>query len=136
MNVTAEGIWFIEYEDGTVHGPLHNLITQAGLGLIASSISNLSSPYLLVGDDNSPGETITEIFRKPVSSVTCTAGEVRFRTQLVPADCNGNHNKMAIVIGGTDVAGTGTMLNLLTQPWSKNGNTVLTIEARITITGN
>ncbi|MZP28683.1 hypothetical protein GTO91_02980 [Heliobacterium undosum] len=135
MKVNVKGEWFFEYSDGTIKGPLNNFITQAGFGLIAQNIGLLPSPYLVIGDDTAPGETIAELLRKPVSSVSQSGNQVRFRTQLLPGEANGDHRKVSIFVGATDVAGTGTMLNLLVQPWSKSANTVLTVEARITVKG-
>ncbi|MCW2278744.1 hypothetical protein [Heliophilum fasciatum] len=132
-NVKLKGEWFFEEEGGAVSGPLFNSITSAGLLLLSQTIAELPSPYLVVGDDSAPGETIVEVLRKPVSTIIVSGSLIRFRTQILQGECNGDHTKAAIFIGGTDVAGSGTMLNLLTQPWSKAGNTVLTVEARITI---
>ncbi|MBC9785903.1 hypothetical protein H1S01_15565 [Heliobacterium chlorum] len=129
-----KGEWFFEVEGGAVIGPLSNFITSAGMLLLAQTVSNLPSPYLVVGDDLASGETITEVIRKPVSTIVVSGYQIRFRTQLLQNEGNGNHSKAAIFIGGTNVTGTGTMLNLLSQPWSKTSNTILTIETRITIT--
>ncbi|MBC9786766.1 hypothetical protein H1S01_20485, partial [Heliobacterium chlorum] len=71
-----------------------------------------------------------------VSSIIVSRNQVRFRTQFLSGEANGDHQKAAIFIGGTDVAGIGTMLNLLTQPWSKSSNMVLTVETRITISAS
>ncbi|MCW2279113.1 hypothetical protein [Heliophilum fasciatum] len=132
---SVKGEWFFEYEDGTVTGPFSNFITQAGLELIAQSLIDLPSLYIAIGDDTAPGETMIEIMRKPVSSATRTYNQVRIRTQLMQVEAVGDHNKAAIFTGATGTAGSGTMLNLLVQPWSKASNTILTVEARITVSG-
>ncbi|MTV49839.1 hypothetical protein GJ688_12740 [Heliobacillus mobilis] len=112
---------------------MNNFITEAGLRLIADSIQSLPSPFLVIGDDNDPGETITEVLRKPVSSISRTGNQVRFRTQFLQQEAVGDHRKIAVFTGATDTPGTGTMLNLLVKPWSKTANTLLTVEARITV---
>ena len=132
-SIGIKGEWFFEYGDGTAIGPLDNFMTGAGLAKVAQWIEEAAGAYLVVGDDTAPGETITEVFRKAVSSVTRTAALVRFRTQLLAGECNGDHEKVCIYIGGSATPGTGTMLNLLKQPWSKAGNTALTVECRITV---
>lgn len=131
----VKGEWFLEYEDGTVVGPIGNFITTAGKAAIAGLIAAINSPYLVVGDDVAAGDTITEVFRKEVSAVTQDGAMVRFRTVLLASECNGNHQKAAIFYGAGAGAGTGTMLNLLVSPWSKASNTQLTLESRITVTG-
>ena len=132
-NIKVKGEWFFEYEDGTIEGPFFNFITTVGLTKIAEGIENLFSPYVVIGDDATAGETITEVFRKPVSAVNRTGNLVRFRTQLLPGEANGNHNKVSIFVEASDAQGTGKMLNLLLQPWSKADNTALTVETRITV---
>ena len=132
-SVKIKGEWFFIYEDGTSAGPLGNFMTGAGLAKVAQWIEEAIGAYLVVGDDAAPGETITEVFRKAVSAVTRTAALVRFRTQLLASECNGSHEKVCIFINGSATPGTGTMLNLLKQPWSKAGNTALTVECRITV---
>lgn len=130
---TIKGEWFFEYSDGSIEGPFSNFITTAGLGQTAEILKGLASPFLVIGDDTAPGETITELFRKAVSVVTCDGPMVRFRTQLLASECNGDHQKAAIYYGASSSPGTGTMYNLLVKPWSKASNTTLTIESRITI---
>ncbi|MFZ5645820.1 MAG: hypothetical protein ACOY46_19865 [Bacillota bacterium] len=133
--IKVKGEWFFEYEGGRREGPFSNFITAAGLAKIAEGIENYSAPYLVIGDDTASGETIVETFRKAVSAVTRSGNVIRFRTQLLPGEANGNHQKVAIYTGAADTPGTGTMFNLLKQPWSKAANTVLTVEARITVQG-
>ena len=132
-NIEVKGEWFFEYEDGSIEGPFLNFITTAGLAKIAEGIEKMSSPYIVVGDDAAAGEAITEVFRKPVSTVNRTGNLVRFRTQLLPTECNGNHSKVSIFVEASDSPGTGVMLNILVQPWSKADNTALTVETRITV---
>ena len=134
-SVRIKGEWFFEYGDGRVAGPLENFMTSAGLATVAQWLEEASGAYLAVGDDTAPGETITEVFRKAVSAVTRNASLVRFRTQLLAGECNGDHKKACIYLGGSATPGTGTMLNLLAQPWSKTANNALTVECRITVAG-
>ncbi len=133
-NIKLKGEWFFEY-DGLRVGPFFNSFPTDGLAKIAEQIQVFSSPYLVVGDDTAPAYAITEVFRKPVSAVTRDANLVRFRTQLLTSECNGDHQKTCIYVEAADGPGTGMMLNMLTQPWSKASNTTLTIECRITVQG-
>jgi len=129
----VEAEWYFEHENGPTLGPFFNSFPAAGLAKLAECIENFSSPYLVIGDDAAAGYIITEVFRKPVSAITRTGNLVRFRTQLLTTEANGDHQKVCIYVEGTDVEGTGTMLNLLKQPWSKADNTVLTVECKITV---
>lgn len=132
LNVKCE--WFIYDESGRLlRGPLINFVTAAGLAAIAGAIETLTTPYLVIGDDTAAGETITETYRKAVSSVTRDGPIVRFRTQLLSGEGNGDHEKASIFINATGTAGTGTMLNLLVQPWSKTSAQILTVEAKFTV---
>ncbi|MEA4924937.1 MAG: hypothetical protein VB084_06435 [Syntrophomonadaceae bacterium] len=134
-NIKVKGEWYFEFENGSIEGPFSNFITTAGLAKIAELLSGASAPFLVVGDDMADGETINEIFRKPVSAVTRSGALIRYRTQLLTSECNGDHQKVSIYLEAAENAGTGIMLNLLKQPWSKAGNTTLTVECRITIQG-
>ncbi len=129
---SVKGEWYFEH-NGLIEGPFFNGFPPAGLAKIAEKIQGFSAPYLVIGDDTASGYTITEAFRKAVSAITRSGNIIRFRTQLLPTEANGNHQKVSLYIEGTGVAGTGTMLNLLKQPWSKAGNTTLTVECRITV---
>lgn len=125
--------WYFEYQDGTVKGPFFNDFTPEGLAKVAELIQGASSPYLVIGDDTAPGFTITEVFRKPVSVVTRDNNVVRFRTQLLTSEGNGNHQKTCIFIEASDTPGTGVMLNMLRQLWSKTNLMILAVECRITV---
>ena len=127
--------WFFEYEDGSVKGPFLNSFPPGGLARIAEGIKTFSSPYLVVGDDTAPGYAITEAYRKPVSVVTRDANVVRFRTQLLTAEGNGEHQKTCIYVEAADSPGTGVMLNMLRQLWSKTNLMILAVECRITAQG-
>lgn len=133
-NFKVKGQWFFEC-NGQISGPFSNFVTSAGIAKIAESVKNLASPYLVVGDDTASGETITEVFRKAVSIITREENMVRFRTQLLPGEANGDHQKVSLFIEASDTPGTGTMFNLLKQPWSKAANSALTVECRITVEG-
>ena len=125
--------WFFEHEDGSKQGPFYNSFSPEGLAKVAELIQGVSSPYLVIGDDTSPGFVITEAFRKPVSVVTRDDNVVRFRTQLLSTEANGDHQKTCIFIEASDTPGTGVMLNLLRQTWSKTNLMILAVECRITV---
>jgi len=131
--VKLKSEWYFEYEDGTVKGPFFNDFTPAGLAKVAEGIQNFSSPYLVIGDDTAPGYVITEVFRKPVSVVTRDDNVVRFRTQLLSTEGNGDHQKTCIYVEASDTPGTGVMLNMLRQLWSKTNLMILAVECRITV---
>ena len=125
--------WYLEYEDGTVVGPLHNYVTSAGLGIAAQKVAGLSSPYLVIGDDLAEGDTIAEVFRKSVSVVTQLGNAIRLRTVLLAGEGNGQHQKTCIFTDATDASGSGTMFNLLKVPWGKENQMILTVECRLTL---
>ena len=127
--------WYFEYQDGSVKGPFLNSFPPAGLAKTAELLQAASSPYLVIGDDTSPGFVITEVFRKPVSVVTRDNNVVRFRTQLLTSEGNGDHQKTCIFIEASDTPGTGVMLNMLRQLWSKTNLMILAVECRITVEG-
>ena len=127
--------WFFEHEDGSREGPFYNSFSPEGLAKIAELLQVASSPYLVIGDDTSPGFVITEVFRKPVSVVTRDDNVVRFRTQLLSTEGNGDHQKTCIFIEASDTPGTGVMLNMLRQLWSKTNLMILAVECRITVQG-
>lgn len=125
--------WYFEHQDGSIEGPFLNSFPPGGLAKIAEGIKIFSSPYLVVGDDTEEGYAITEAFRKPVSVVTRDANVVRFRTQLLTSEGNGDHQKTCIYVEAADSPGTGVMLNMLKQLWSKTSQMILAVECRITI---
>jgi hypothetical protein len=127
--------WFFEHEDGSREGPFYNSFSPEGLARIAEGIKSFSSPYLVVGDDTEEGFAITEVFRKPVSVVTRDLNVVRFRTQLLTSEGNGDHQKTCIYVEASDTPGTGVMLNMLRQLWSKTNLMILAVECRITVEG-
>jgi hypothetical protein len=125
--------WFFEYEDGHIEGPFFNSFPPGGLNKVAELIYGTSSPYLVLGDDTAEGFVITEVYRKPVSLVTRDDNVVRFRTQLLTSEGNGDHQKTCIFVEAADSPGTGVMLNMLRQLWSKTNNMILAVECRITV---
>jgi len=127
--------WYFEHEDGFIEGPYFNSFSPAGLAKIAEGIKALAAPYLVVGDDTDEGYIITEAFRKPVSVVTRDENVVRFRTQLLTSEGNGDHQKTCIYVEAADSPGTGVMLNMLREPWSKTNVMILAVECRITVQG-
>ncbi len=125
--------WFFEHEDGSREGPFYNSFSPEGLEFAARLLQGSSSPYLVIGDDTAEGYGIDEVFRKPVSVVARDDNVVRFRTQLLTAEGNGDHQKTCIYVEGTDTPGTGIMLNMLRELWSKTERMILTVECRITV---
>ena len=131
--ISLKSEWYLEYEDGTVVGPLHNYVTSAGLGIAAQKVAGLSSPYLVIGDDLAEGDTIAEVFRKSVSVVTQLGNAIRLRTVLLAGEGNGQHQKTCIFTDATDASGSGTMFNLLKVPLGKENQMILTVECRLTL---
>ncbi|MDD4776027.1 MAG: hypothetical protein PHG75_05920 [Syntrophomonas sp.] len=131
--ISLKSEWYLEYEDGTVIGPLQNYVTSAGLGIAAQKVAGLSSPYLVIGDDIAEGDTIAEVFRKSVSVVTQLGNAIRLRTVLLAGEGNGQHQKTCIFTDATDAPGSGTMFNLLKVPWGKENQMILTVECRLTL---
>lgn len=125
--------WYFEYENNTFSGPFYNDFSPTGLARVAEGIQNFPSPYLVVGDDQDGGFVLTEVFRKPVSIITRNDNMVRFRTQLLSTECNGDHRKTCIFTEASDTPNTGTMLNMLRQLWSKTDQMILAVECRITV---
>lgn len=134
-NLKVISEWYFEYEDGSVKGPFFNSFPPEGLAAIAEGIKVFSSPYLVLGDDTAEGFVITEVYRKPVSLVTRDDNVVRFRTQLLTSEGNGDHQKTCIYVEAADSPGTGVMLNMLRQLWSKSNMMILAVECRITVQG-
>lgn len=131
--------WYFEYNGAgipRIHrtlGPYYNDFSPEGLARIAQSIQELPSPYLVIGDDEDAGFTITEVFRKPVSVVTQDGNMVRFRTQLLSTEGNGDHEKTCIYVEAADSPGTGIMINMLRELWSKTDKMILAVECRIIV---
>lgn len=127
--------WYFEYGNGLVKGPFFNDFTPSGLDYVAGLLEYSSSPYLVLGDDTAAGWGINEVFRKPVSVVTRDQNMLRFRTQLLSTEGNGDHNKTCIFVEASNSPGTGIMLNMLRQLWSKTNKMILAVECRITVEG-
>lgn len=125
--------WYFEYSSGLTLGPFFNDFSPEGLAWAAGCLETASSPYLVIGDDADAGFAIAEEFRKPVSVVTRDSNVVRFRTQLLTSEGNGNHQKTCIFIEAADIPGTGIMLNMLRELWSKTNKMILAVECRITV---
>jgi len=94
--ISLKSEWYLEYGDGKVFGPLKNYVTSAGLSIAAQKLAGLSSPYLVIGDDTTEGDTISEVYRKAVSVVTQSGNMIRFRTVLLAGEGNGQHQKTCI----------------------------------------
>jgi hypothetical protein len=126
--------WYFEYSDGRILGPFFNDFSPDGLAWAARALQQASSPYLVVGDDTDAGWEIVEVFRKPVSVITRDGNVVRFRTQLLSTECNGeDHQKTCIFVEAADSPGTGVMLNMLRDAWNKSSQMALAVECRITV---
>jgi len=130
--------WYFEYKAGNGRvcktlGPYYNDFSPVGLAWVANRLEIASSPYLVVGDDDAAGWDIAEEFRKPVSVVTRDDNVVRFRTQLLTGEGNGDHQKTCIFVEAADSSGTGIMLNMLRELWSKTDKMILAVECRITV---
>lgn len=123
--------WFLIYEDEHEEALGPNAIVD--LDFVGASIAGMATPYLVVGDDEEAGNTLTEVFRKAVSNVIQSGGLIRFRTQLLGNEGNGDHKKLSIFRGATGVPGSGSMFNLLRINWSKAAGVILTVECRITV---
>ena len=132
MQIRSE--WFFEWGGGVTEGPFFNAITPAGYSLVAELISHEPAPWLALGQDTSDTFDLGETFRKPVSLVSQDWTVVRFRTQLVPTDANGTHQKLSILLRASETpGGTELMFNQLKQPFTKASNQLLTVECRIYI---
>ncbi|BCJ86445.1 hypothetical protein [Effusibacillus dendaii] len=141
-SIAIRGDWLFTYEDGMVI-EAKNLITQAGLNLLASLLINEQSNslpfHLAMGIGTTAaaaGDTKlqTETFRKIVSAKSRQANMARIRTFLLSGEANGNFNEFGIFVAGTDAKDSGTLLNRLVTPISKTAQTVLTVECRLTFT--
>lgn len=139
-SLKVSGEWDFIYEDGTVITK-KNLITQAGLNLLASLLINAQTNdipfYLGIGTGASAAvSTDTKLqaegFRKIASSLTTQGSMARIRTFLLSSEANGNWWEFGIFVAGTNLSDSGTLLNHLVTPISKASNQALTIECRIT----
>lgn len=134
FNITCD--WtFTDLVTGQKYGPFSNAVAPTGAEDVAALLALISSPYLVIGDDTAAGWTMTEVFRKAVSSVVVSGNVVTFTTQLLGTEGNGtvNHEKWSIYTGATAVAGTGRMLNLLRQSFMKTSSMILSVEAEFTV---
>jgi hypothetical protein len=133
------GEWRFKYYDKSLKlvndtGWLKNFITGAGLQKVAECVETLPSPYIVLGTDTATGETITEFIRKPVVSTVRTGNIIRFRAIFLANEGNTDFEKASLFYDATATAGTGTMFNLLLKPFSKDSNTIMTVEVKVTIT--
>jgi len=121
-----------------------NMITQSGLNFIASLIVNQYTNdipfYLALGK----GQTVAtrqdtklenEQFRKIIASKNRQGSMIRLRFFFMQGEANGDWEEYGVFAAGTENNGSGEMLNRLVVPVSKAGNTVLTIEVRLTLAG-
>jgi hypothetical protein len=133
------GEWDFIFDDGDKITK-KNLITDRGLAFIASLLagtqSNDVSIYLGIGTGNNPVKNSdttlqNEVLRKAVSAKQTEGSLVRLRTFFLSNEANGNWNEFGIYMAGTDVLGSGILLNRVVTPLSKASNQVLSIETRI-----
>ena len=134
---TSEQLWQSDW--------LKNLITQGGLNFLAAVFANQETndvPKFLVKSTGTTPAAIgdtqleTEGFRKAVTSQSRDAGMARIRFFLLASEANGDWSEWGVVVKGTGLSG-GTLFNRILPPGgiSKQSNTVLTVELRLTFTG-
>jgi hypothetical protein len=143
--------WLLHYEDIVTGrkwtlGPFRNKVVQGGLEnmaalLIGEHPSETAAMHVVIGSNATAAQQnddltdMTEVARKALSSKTRSGAMARLRAFFTSTEANGDHQCLGIVARSTDVAGTGTLLNRLVQPFSKTAGTVLTIEVRWTFQG-
>lgn len=142
--------WLLRFEDmsierGWVLGPYRNKVVQGGLENLADLIiggvpSETAAAHIVIGSNSAPAQSdddlsdIGEVARKALASKSRQGATARLRAFFLADEANGDHQCLGLVARSTDVAGTGTLLSRLVQPFSKDSNTVLTVEVRWTFT--
>lgn len=143
--------WLFHYEDVVTGqkwtlGPFENKVVQGGLDnqaalLIGEVSSSTAATHCVIGSSavvaalNDGISNMGEVARKAITSKSRSGAMARLRTFLSTSEGNGNHQCLGLVARGTDMAGSGTLLNRLVQPFSKTSSTNLTIEVRWTNQG-
>lgn len=118
-----------------LHDEGHNLVTAAGLDLLAARLRTNSTAFLshvAVGTGTVPASAgdvalVTEVFRDVFTQINWTTGQVVFRYYLGPNDANGH----VITEAGLFNASFGPTLfarRLLTSPINKTIDVASTIE--------
>lgn len=141
VKVTGEWLFYL---DGKLVRREKNLLVQVGLNYLASWLANETTNdvpvHLALGTGTTaPAASDTKLeseqLRKDVSSITRQANIVRFRTFFLASEANSTWTECGVFLAGTNNANSGTLLNRITPTGgiSKSGNTVLTIEVRITL---
>ncbi len=122
-------------------GPYNNKVVQGGLENLASLLigevtSDTAVTHVVLGDSavaaaiNDDITAMGEVIRKDITSKTRSGAMARFRTFFQTAEANGDFACVGLVARGTNVPGSGVLLNRLVQPFSKASNTVMTVEVR------
>jgi len=146
IGVAAE--WLFHYKDTTTGrrwtlGPFRNKVVQSGLENLAALLigevpSETAAMHCVIGSNSTAAQSdddvsdMGETYRKAITSKSRQGAMARLRTFFQTTEANGDHQCVGIVARSTDQAGSGILLNRLVQPFSKAGNTVLTIEVRMT----
>ena len=149
IGITAE--WFFRYKDidtgrKWTDGPFENKVVQDGLANLAALLigeypSTTAAMHCVIGSNSTAAQVndtlvdMNEVFRKTITSKTRSGAMARLRTFLGTSEGNGDHQCVGLAARATDQAGSGVLLNRLVQPFSKAGNTNLTIEVRWTFQG-
>ena len=134
---TGEQLWQTDWQK--------NKITQGGLSFLAAIFANMETnevpKFLVLGTGTTPAHIMdtqleAEGFRKAVTAQSRDAGMVRIRFFLLASEANGTWSEWGVIVKGTVLSG-GTLFNRILPPGgiSKAGNTVLTIELRLSFTG-
>lgn len=119
-----------------------NLITQSGLNFLASLLiaetTNDVPFYLALGTGSTAAASTdtalqVETFRKLIAAKSRQANMVRLRGFFLNTEANGDFAEFGVFAAGTQLTGSGTLINRLVTPISKADNQVLTIECRLTI---
>lgn len=139
-NIKITGEWTFAFEDGRTEQH-HNLIVQSGLvHLAALFIGQKPSTlpvYLSVGTGTTEavsGDTKlqAEAYRKISTTKNQNSNMVILRFFLPEGEAVGDWQEWGIIVGGTEVLGTGTLFNRLVKPITKSSTGHLTIEVKIT----
>ena len=134
---TGEQLWQTDWQK--------NKITQGGLSFLAAIFANMETnevpKFLVLGTGTTPAHIMdtqleAEGFRKAATSQSRDAGMARIRFFLLASEANGDWSEWGVIIKGTALSG-GTLFNRILPPGgiSKQSNTVLTVELRLTFTG-
>jgi len=146
--ITVNAEWLFYFEDVITkkkwtEGPFSNKVVQNGLENMAALLigevpSETAAMHCVIGSNSTAAQSDDDVsdmgenYRKVITSKSRQGAMARLRTFFQTNEANGDHQCVGIVARSTDQAGSGVLLNRLVQPFSKAGNTVLTIEVRMT----